>query len=254
MNDMTGGRITTGNSELDDMLGGGILPRQVLVAAGPAGAGKTIMALQFAFGNLMEGKKCLLISASDDEDSLVKNSLKFGWDLETFIVKGQLSIININLARGEYSLASDMLDGGGLISDYLEKLPRILKSSDTDIVIVDSITEFNDLCTSELERRARLLDIRRIIREIGATALWTAELALEGYSTKYGIAEYVSDGFILLNRFQPGDFSKFLYIIQIVKMRWISHSKELRVYSISENGIEIESPLYSTLASGGAIK
>jgi KaiC/GvpD/RAD55 family RecA-like ATPase len=248
------GRITTGNGELDEMLGGGILPRQVVVIAGPAGSGKTISALQFAHGNLMQGKKCLFISASDDEDAIVKNSLQFGWDFETFIVRGQLSVININLARGEYSLASDMIEGGGLISDYLAKLPKILKSSDADIIIVDSITEFNDLCTSELERRARLLDIRRIIREIGATAVWTAETSSDGHGTKYGIAEYVSDGLIMLNRFQPEDFSKFLYIIQIVKMRWIGHSRELRVYSISEEGIELESPLYSTLASGGKIR
>ena len=248
------GRITTGNPELDDMMGGGILPRQVVVIAGPAGAGKTISALQFAYGNLMQGKKCLLISASDDEDAIVKNSLQFGWDFETFITRGQLSVININLARGEYSLASDMVDGGGLISDYLEKLPKILKSSDADVIIVDSITEFNDLCTSELERRARLLDIRRIIRETGATAIWTAESSPDGVGTKYGIAEYVSDGLILLNRFQPEDFSKFLYVIQVVKMRWIGHSKELRVYSISEDGIKLESPLYSTLASGGRIR
>jgi KaiC/GvpD/RAD55 family RecA-like ATPase len=247
------GRITTGNGDLDDMLGGGILARQVIVVAGPAGAGKTISALQFAYGNLMQGKKCLFISASDDGDAIVKNSLQFGWDFETFIVRGQLSVININLARGEYSLASDMVKDGGLISDYLEKLPKILKSSDADIVIIDSITEFNDLCTSELERRARLLDIRRIIREIGATSIWTAEASKDGHGTKYGIAEYVSDGLILLNRFQPEDFSKFLYIIQIVKMRWIAHSKELRVYSISSDGIELESPLYTTLASGGKI-
>ena len=248
------GRITTGNKELDDMLGGGILPRQVVVIAGPAGAGKTISALQFAYGNLMQGKKCLFISASDDEESILKNSLQFGWDFETFIMRGQLSVININLARGEFSLASDMLEGGGLISDYLAKLPKILKSSDADVVIIDSITEFNDLCTSELERRARLLDIRRIIREIGATSIWTAEASSDGLGTKYGIAEYVSDGLILLNRFQPEDFSKFLYVIQVVKMRWIGHSKELRVYSISEGGIELESPLYTTLASGGKIR
>lgn len=246
-------RVTTGNQDIDEMLGGGIMPQQVLVIAGPAGAGKTIMALQFTFGNLVKGKKCIFISASDDEESIVKNSLNFGWDFERYILNGQLSVININLARGDYSLASEMLEGRGLISDYLEKIPKILKTSDADIVIIDSITEFNDLCTGELERRARLLDIRRIIREIGATALWTAEASPDGFGTKYGIAEYVSDGLIRLNRFQSEDFSQFMYVIQIVKMRWIAHSKDLRVYGISNNGIELKSPLYTALASGGKV-
>jgi len=246
-------RITTGNSELDDMMGGGFLPKHVVVVAGPAGAGKTITALQFIYKNLQKGKRCLFVSASDDEESIVKNSLRFGWDMKPYIESNKLSVIDVRLADGEHTLAADLLSEHGMLSDYLEQLPGMIKSSKAEIIAIDSVTEFNDLCTSELERRARLLDLRKTIKDIGATALMTAEAALQGYSTKYGIAEYAADGLIFISRFQSKDFSQFMHVMQIIKMRWTAHSREIRVYNITGRGIELQSPLYTTLASGGKL-
>lgn len=247
-------RISTGIPALDEMLGGGFLPRQVVTIAGPAGSGKTISAIQFIYGNLVRGKKCMFISASDDEESILKHSQGFGWDLARYVKENKLQVIDIKLAESDYSLTSEFLQEHGLVSEYLVQLPKIIKASKAEIIAIDSITEFNDLCTSELERRARLLDLRRIIREKGATALLTAESSPSGYGTKYGIAEYVTDGLILLGRFHSEDFSQFLRTIQILKMRWIGHSRDIRVYDITSRGIEIRSPLYTTLASGGKLR
>jgi circadian clock protein KaiC len=247
-------RITTGNEAIDDMMGGGFLPKQVVVIAGPTGSGKTISALQFIHANLMRGRRCMFISASEDEESIVRNSLRFGWDFGPYVERNKLSLVGIRLAESAPGLLSDILDEQGMVSDSLEQLPKIVKSSRAEIIAIDSITEFNDLCTSELERRARLLNLRRIIGEIGATALVTAEVSPEGRGTKYGIAEYVADGLILLRRYQSEDFSQYLHTLQIVKMRWIAHSREIRVYDITNRGIEVKSPLYTTLASGGKLR
>ncbi len=237
------GRIATGMEELDEMLGGGFLPKQCIIIAGQAGAGKTIAALQFLHANLKNGKKCLFISASDDEKSIVTHSLKFGWNLGPYVDSNKLTIVNIELMEVEH----------GLMSDIPQQVPKIIKGSKADIVVLDSITEFNDLCTSDMERRARLMDIRKIIKEIGATGLLTAEVGAESKKTKYGVAEYVFDGLILLSRFQSDDFSQFITIIQIIKMRWVQHSRELRAYSITNSGIVVQSPLYTLMASTGKI-
>jgi KaiC/GvpD/RAD55 family RecA-like ATPase len=247
-------RITTGNDALDEMLGGGFLPKQMIVIAGPAGSGKTISALQFIYANLQAGKKCLFVSASDTEESIIVNSMRFGWDLKQYIDKNQLTIASIRLADALPDFSADLLSEQGMYSSSLEQLPKILKASKAEIIAIDSITEFNDICTSELERRARILNLRRIIGEIGATALLVAEVSPEGKSTKYGIAEYVADGLILLSRFQSEDFSQYLHTIQIIKMRWIAHSREIRVYDITNRGLVIRSPLYTTLASGGKLR
>jgi len=237
-------RITTGNKELDDMLGGGIVPHHMIVVAGPAGAGKTITAMQFIHANLQKGRKCMFISASDDEDAIVKNAMKFGWDLEPYKESGHFVPIKIKLVDVEHGVP---------VSDFLQ-MPKIIRGVRPEILVIDSITEFDDLCDKEMERRGQLLHLREVIKEVGATAVITAEVAPGGLSTKYGIAEYVSDGFILQSRFLSEDYSQFLNVIQIIKMRWTRHSKETRAYNITGHGIDIYSPLYTILASTGKTK
>ncbi len=36
-----------------------------------------------------------------------------------------------------------------------------------------------------------------------------------------------------------------------VRMRWLQHSKEIRAYRITGSGMEILSPLYTSLAASG---
>lgn len=240
------GRITTGIRGLDEMLGGGLLPGHVIVVSGPTGAGKTIFALQFVYTHLRKGRRCLYISASDDEESVIKFSTSFGWDLKPYVDSGQLILKHVEVVEID--------PHSGITSEYLDMLPKIIQDSKAEIVALDSITEYDDLCKNDVERRGRFLHLRRVLKDMGATAIFTSESSKDQSGTKYGIAEYASDGLILLRHYQPEDFSLFLYIIQIKKMRWIKHSTEMRAYSITNHGIEIQSPLYTILASAGKIR
>lgn len=199
-------RVTTGNRELDEMLGGGLPARHVVVLAGPAGAGKTITTLQFLWANLQAGRKCMFISASDDDASILQAAKGFGWDLKPYLDGKQLVLLKLKLVEVEH----------GLVSDLQQQLPKLIRQAKPDILVVDSITEFDDLCASDLERRGRLLYLREVIKEVGATAIITAEADTSrgGMATKYGIAEYVADGFILQSRFLSEDYSQLLYVIQ----------------------------------------
>lgn len=239
-------RIATGVAGLDEMLGGGLLRGHVIVASGPTGAGKTIFALQFIYHHLRQGKRCLYISASDDVESVVTNAFSFGWDFRPYVESGQLDLRHVEIVEIEA--------GSKITSDYLDQLPRILQESGAEIIALDSITEYDDLCKSDTERRARMLHLRRIIKNLGGTAIFSAESDDSQTRSKYGMAEYASDGLILLRHYQPEDFSLFLYIIQVKKMRWIKHSRDMRAYSITDHGIEIQSPLYTILASAGKIR
>jgi len=230
-------RLTTGIDGLDEMLDGGIPANHVAVFAGPAGAGKTIASLQFVHANLLKGKKCLYISAGEDPESLLANTRSFGWDFDRFIDSGALTMMKPRL-----------IEVVNLTSDFLEKLPHVVKRSNADIIIIDSITEFNDLCQTDIERRGRVLNLYEAIKESGATGILTAEAAIDGNGTRYGIADYVTDGVILLRRLQSKDLSELIHVIQISKMRWIQHSREIRQYEVTERGIRVHSK-YSVIFS-----
>ena len=232
-------RITTGVDELDRMLGGGLLPKSLVVVVGPEGGGKTIITLHFIYANLKRGKRCLFISASDEPEMVIKNSLKFGWNLEPYVKSGQLKLVVMRLIDSEQGIARNLL----------HQIPETVKSSGAEMAVIDSITEFLDLCDTDVERRGRLMEIRWILRDVGATALLTAEASTGGHTSKYGLAEYVSDGVIQVSRFESEDLSAFLYVLRITKMRWTRHSKEIRAYEITDKGIDIRTPLYTALAA-----
>lgn len=238
---MENSRVTSGNPVLDEMLGGGFLPNQVVAVVGPPGGGKTIAMLQFIYANARLGKRCLLISAADDEESIVAFSRSFGWDFGPYLQGGQMKIVTVRM----------MDAGSGLPTNMVEELSRLVAKSGAEIVGVDSITEFQDMCGTDMERKGRTLDLRWQIKAAGATGLMAAEAGGPPGISKYGIAEYVADGVILQSRLTSEDGSETLHVIQVLKMRWIQHSKEIRAYRVTTSGIEILSPLYTALASSG---
>ena len=65
-----GGRISTGMSGLDDILGGGFDPDRLYLVEGTPGSGKTTLALQFLLEGVKRGEKVLYITLSESESEL----------------------------------------------------------------------------------------------------------------------------------------------------------------------------------------
>ena len=230
------GTFNTGISGLDNMIQSGIPDGLIISVIGPAGSGKTIMSLQFLYANLLEGKKCIYISVAHTLEELVTNSLKFGWDLSPYIE-------NQALVVKTFELTSVAFSGSGIspTSRFLDELPGFIYSQTADLVILDSITEFLMLHNSNVEHRSKVLNLFQIIKSKGSSALITAELDVDSDKSTFGIVEFVADGVISLRRVQSKDLSELIHIIQIVKMRWTKHSREIRQYDITDSGIEVYS-------------
>ena len=226
--------IQTGIDGLDKMLNGGIPEKSITAIIGPAGSGKTIMSLQILYNNLLDGKNCIYISSAHTEDELVTNASQFGWDFVSYIDKRQVVFKNFNPVK--LKMKGTELH---LISGFLEELPEFLYSHKADLVIIDSITEFMLLCRTDIERRARLLNLFAILKANQKSVLMTSETEVNTPYSKFGIIEFVADGIITLRRIESEDLSEILHIMQINKMRWIKHSREVRQYDITDKGIEV---------------
>lgn len=85
---MTSPRLSTGNSQLDQMLGGGLLPGTLTVVAGATGIGKTQLGLEWAAqGRTQEGQTGILFDMTSRGDS--QNHAEYaqrlaGWKLRDF--------------------------------------------------------------------------------------------------------------------------------------------------------------------------
>lgn len=246
---MVENRISLGIQGLDEMLYGGINSGNIIGLIGPAGSGKTLISLQFLHASLKKGNKCLYISSNHDEKDLKSHSIIYGWDFEPFLNNKQLTLKSMEpvqtVLRGdEYYLTSK----------YLDELPMVVNKLKNDIVIIDPITDFISLCKSEVESRSRLLNLFRLIKDNSSTAMITAESEIDSCSTKSGIVEYAVDGLLILRRVQSADLNELLHVIQIAKMRWSNHVREIRQYDFTDHGIEVYSKYNVLLGDSSEVK
>jgi circadian clock protein KaiC len=242
-------KISSGIQGIDEMLYGGINLGNIIGVVGPAGSGKTLISLQFLHSCLKQGKKCLYISVNHNQKELLKHSLKYGWDFEPFINNKLLELKCLEPVQ--VVLRGDEIH---LTSKYLDELPIIVGKIKTDIVVLDPITDFLLLCKNEIESRSRLFNLFQIIKENGATSLITAESDVDSSSTKSGIVEYAVDGLFILRRIQSADLNEIMHVIQIAKMRWTKHIREIRQYDFTDKGIEVYSKYNVLLGESGEIK
>jgi KaiC/GvpD/RAD55 family RecA-like ATPase len=96
---MSESRLRTGNPQLDEMLGGGLLPGTQTVVVGATGIGKTQLGLQFAHAGIsQEGEPGIvfdLTSRGDSQNQTEYARRMFGWDLREFAFEGNLDADDI---------------------------------------------------------------------------------------------------------------------------------------------------------------
>lgn len=102
-------RLETGISELDAMLGGGLLPGTLTVVMGATGIGKTQLGLQFAHqGKLQEGQTGILFdmtSRGDAQNHQAYAQRLFHWELREASIEDKVDPARVwdkDLARSDY--------------------------------------------------------------------------------------------------------------------------------------------------------
>jgi circadian clock protein KaiC len=219
-------RLRMGVHRLDDMLGGGLPRGYSILVAGPSGSGKSILAAAF----LAEGARCGetgVIAAFEQVPNRSHTPI-----LAKLIAKGSVGLVN-NRAP-DLSIDEIMLL---LVSEI-----RRLKATR---VVIDSLSGF-ELALAPTFRPDFRENLSRMIAALaaeGVTVLMTSELE-DRYTdlrfSPYGTA-FMTDA-IIVQRYIEVD-SRLLRMMAVVKVRGSAHSDELRLFSITDDGIQISGML-----------
>jgi len=225
------GMIKTGISGLDEMLLGGIPEGHTVAIMGSPGTGKSTFVLQFIHTGLQTGENCVYISLEESEANLIKTALIYGWDLKPYIENKKLTLVNLNT-----------LNFKAMITRFESDLPKLLTSFKIKRIAIDPITLYEMLFDTESERRDHLFNFAQVIKETGITAVMTSEISQKNpYYSKFGLIEYITDGVIVLRQVRQADLGAVTTFIEVLKMRHIDHSKEIKPYSITNGGIVVHS-------------
>jgi circadian clock protein KaiC len=228
-------RIPTGITNFDNLIQGGFDKNSTNLIVGDSGAGKSIFATQFLMEGLRRGERCLYITFEEEKEEFYENMAAFGWDLKKFDEKGDF----VFLEYAPEKVRTMLEEGGGIIESIVlrKKITR---------VVIDSITSFEILFDSDIEKREASLSLFNLLRKWNCTSLLTyeADTFMEKASSK--TVEFESDSIILLYFIRSKKERK--RYIEVLKMRGTDHSRNVYPASIEKNGITIgKEPFFGDL-------
>ena len=238
-------KIPTGIEGLDVMLRGGLLPGRNVLLSGPAGSGKSTIAMQFAYnGAMYYHEPTLYVTLEESKEKMIEDMAKFGFDLQKASAMGSFHIVGGPMAKLTHFMQKVDADVLNLIGEIEE----IIKERGIKRVVIDSINLLTMLMKTEREKREALAALANTLSSLGCTAILTSETE-EGTMklSRFGIEEFVVDGVVVLYLVRQG--SSFVPGIVVRKMRGTNHDKQIRVYKITDKGVVV----YPTEAMFGKI-
>jgi len=217
----------TGVKGLDEMLGGGIPKEHIIALLGSPGTGKSTFALQFIYTGLLKGENCIYLSLEESEENIVRTASIFGWDLKPFITNKKLVLIRLSAMN--IKITANRVEND---------LPRLFESFGVKRLVIDPITLYEMMYEYESDRREHLFNFAEKIRQHGITVIMTSETdSNNSFNSKFGLIEYIADGVIILRQVRQMDLRTVTTVIEVSKMRRVDHSKDIKPYNISQNGI-----------------
>jgi len=225
-------KAPTGIHGLDQITGGGLPRGRVTLVAGSAGAGKTLLGLEFLVAGAREyGEPGVLVSFEESEDKVTLNVRSLGFDLDQLRRDGLLVMLSFRLdpsdfvATGEFDLEPLF----AILDDAIERVGAKRVVLDTIEVLFGAFGD-DSIVRSELSRLARWLDDR------GVTAIVTGERG-DKTLTRNGIEEYVTDCVIVLDHRVTEEISTRR--LRVVKYRGSAHGTNEYPFLISARGFVV---------------
>jgi circadian clock protein KaiC len=218
-------RLSVGIAGLDEMLGGGIPAGYSVLVAGPSGSGKTVLATQFISEGARHGDPGV-IAIFEKRPSEYPQTTAIRLDKA-----GHTARVGIIHTRP--------LDLS--IDETLHELKEEIHRLKARRVVIDSLSGF-ELALAPTFRedfRESLYRLVAVLTGMGLTVMMTAELE-DSYTdlrfSPHGTA-FLTDA-IILQRYLEID-GRFRRVMAAVKVRASDHSKDLRLFEITGDGIVV---------------
>lgn len=217
----------TGVEGLNLMLGGGIPEGSSTLVLGSYGAGKTTLGIHFAFAGAEKGENVVYFTLEERKESIVLASKSFNMDFQPFMDK------NLHLLNPDAFEFVEMLKTE-------ETFKRNIEPFHPRRIIIDSVSLLLMVAENDILKRNVIINLSNALRDLETTSLLLAESNISfPYSSREGLAEFVSDGVISLQNRYDDNLGTTTSIIRVLKMRGLNHDRKARSYSIGSNGLQV---------------
>ena len=221
--------VSSGIAQLDKLLGGGIHTGTSNLLMGPAGCGKSSIAMRYAMAASSRGAQAAFFTFDETLGTLVQRSEGLGMKLSKTLKSGKITIDQIDPAEmgpGEFVQ---------LVRDAVEKGVRL--------VVIDSLNGFFYAMSGEHAVMLQIHELLAYLDQMGVTTILT--MAQHGFVGTHMDApvdvSYVADTVLLFRYFEAKGAVK--QAISVVKKRTGLHERSIRELSFQNGCIEVGEPL-----------
>jgi circadian clock protein KaiC len=225
-------KTPTGIAGLDEVTGGGLPSGRPTLVCGPAGCGKTLLAMEFLVRGITEfDEPGVFVAFEESANDLVANVASLGFDLVQLQTDGQLVIDHVSAVEqgfeetGEWDLEGLFLRLGAAVDSVGAKR-----------IVIDTIETLFGAFSDTAVLRAELRRLFGWLKERELTAVITGERG-GGTLTRHGIEEYVSDCVIVLDHRVVEQTSTRR--LRILKYRGSLHGTNEYPFFIGESGVSV---------------
>jgi len=221
--------LSSGLSELDSLLHGGIERGTVTFLSGPTGVGKTSLGCKFMQSAASRGERSVLFALEEEPGIMIERCEAIGIAAKAMIEAGTLNIIKIEPLK--YSP-----------DEFAQIVRHEVETNHTRIVMIDSVSGYR-LSMQGQDLVRHLHSLTKYLQNMGVAvilAVETSQLTGDFRVTDYDIS-YLADNLIFLRYLEIDGLLR--KAIGVLKKRLTDFEKTLREFKITETGIVIGQPL-----------
>ena len=219
----------SGIAELDNLLGGGPLRGTSTLLTGPAGSGKTTIALQYLNAACERGEACTVYEFDERIGTLLARAKAFNLDLERHIASGTLILEQIDPAE---------ISPG----EFASRVRHEVERRNARMIVIDSLNGYVAAMPQEQHLILQMHELLSYLSQKGVvTMLINPQNGLVGTMATNLNISYVADTVILLRFFEAE--GRVRKAISVLKNRGGAHEDTIRELRIDTGGVRVGEPL-----------
>lgn len=219
------GLVQSGLAPLDKILGGGLDRGTSALFMGPAGSGKSALAMHFAVSAARRGENAAVYAFDEGIYTLKLRSAALGIDIVEPMASGKLRVSQIDPA--------EMAPG-----EFISQVRADVEKSRARVVVIDSLNGYMTAMPEEQFLLIQMHELLTYLRQRGVLAILViAQQGLIGTMSTPIEVSYLADTVILLRFFEAGGAVR--KAISVLKRRSGRHGTEIHELTMDGGGIHV---------------